>query len=164
MAYSGPNAAEVRDLVAALEGLPTPLLVHLARFYGPDDQAARDRAWDEVREAVEFWNRRGGLDEIRATAIDIVTIRHAADRVYLTGEVGQSSVVADRPEDQARAVNAIIEAAGATLVRDRITDDAYGLLAGPVLDLLDATEEAAGDATEDAERRRRDPHGLAGQD
>lgn len=152
MAYSGPNAGEVRDLVAAIEGLPTPLLVHLARFYGPDDQASRDRAWDEVSEAVEFWNRRPGLDEIRATAIDIVTIRNAADRVYRTGEVGPTGIVTDRPEDQARAVNAIIEAAGATLVRDRITDDAYELLAGPVLDLLAATGEAAED-------RRRDAHG-----
>lgn len=160
MTYSGPNATEVRDLVAALEGLPTPLFVHLARFYGPDDQAARDRAWDEVREAVAFWNRREGLDEIRATAIDIVTIRHPADRMYRTGEGTLSSVVTDRPEDQARVVNAIIEAAGATLVRDRITDGAYEFLAGPLLDLLDATDEAA----EDAERPRRDPYGRAEQD
>lgn len=160
MAYSGPNAGDVRDLVAALEELPTPLFVHLARFYGPADQAARDRAWDEVREAVEFWNRRGGLEEIRATAIDIVTIRHAAEHPYRADDFGGSLGAADRPEDQARAVNAIIEAAGAALVRDRITDGAYELLAGPVLDLLDATEEAG----EDAERRRRDPYGLEKRD
>jgi hypothetical protein len=142
----GPNVAAVGALLGELERVPVSSFVHLARFYDRAEQAARDRAWDEVRETVEFWHRGEALDEIRRAAIDLVTVAHSGRHVYQAGPIMPGLFQPDAGiEEESREVNAIIEAAGATLMRDQLSDEAYERLVGPVRDLLEVEGGRVGD-------------------
>lgn len=149
----------VARLFDELAGVPAERLLFLARSYRPAEQGARDAAWERVLEEAEFRHRDDALDEIREAAIGLVTVRHSAvDARYavapLAGLVDPAAV--DRPQAQVQVVNAMVEAAGAILVADLVEDEVVAVLAGPVLDLLDAVAEERADAG----RHRRDAYGL----
>lgn len=155
-----PGREGVERLFEALADVPENALVFLARSYRPAEQASRDVAWERVLEEAAFRHRDGAIDEIRAAAIEQVTVSRSRGLESTSYGLTPGGPL-QRPDAQARVVNAIIEAAGAILVADLVEDQVVDVLAGPVLDLLATLEEERAAAEAEAERRRRDPYGLA---
>jgi len=133
-ARRGPNADRIARMLAALRIVSDESFAALARFYDPAEEAARNDAWALVQDAAARAGLAGAIDEIREAAFDLVGLR--ASTVY--GWEAETPFVRGRPSptDQVRIANSIIEAAGAILVRDRLSDDTLDLLCGPVLDVL----------------------------
>lgn len=133
-ASRGPNGDAVARLLDALRLVSDESFGSLARFYEPPEQDARDRAWNEVLEEARRSGRLPVIDEIRAAVLDLVGLR--ASTVY--GWETETPFVRPRmrPQDQPRTANSIIEAAGAVLMRDRLSEETVELLCGPVLDVL----------------------------
>jgi len=156
-----PGREGVERLFEALRGVPEGALVFLDRRYDPGEQARRDGAWERVLDEATFRHRDGAIDEIRAAAIQHVTLSRSRGLESTSYGLTPGGPL-HRPEAQARVVNAIIEAAGAILVADLVEDQVVDVLAGPVLDLLATLEDERAAAEAEAERRRRDPYGLAG--
>lgn len=125
------SVGELADLFARLSSLDLGELRALAAARATADPV-RDRAWNRIREVVGREHLERDLDRVR----DEVT-RWATHLVAITGqEAGSGMTELDLSHARRQAAPAVLDAAAALLLDDRLSEAERQALAGPWRDVI----------------------------
>jgi hypothetical protein len=118
--------------------------------WGAIDPAERTAAWALVRAETKAAKRQSALDDARDAVL-----RWAGDAVHSLEGSPYSFTYGDdlqRRESRNDALPPVIDAAAATIVRDRLADDIYDVLFGPWALGIEPAPEGRTDRGDDDER------------